>query len=134
MKPKNALEEICSKWSLPDIYIEFLRNHEENLYVNVNDEDDDEEEDFFYKEEIEVYGAKHLIEGQEGYAYNPVQKSVIEDWNPNYIVIANYNADPYCIDISQENSPVYYAVHGLGRWEFEEDSKSVEEFFDFLGI
>ncbi len=51
-----------------------------------------------------------------------------------YVVIANCNADPYCIDISLDNSPVYYAMHGEGKWEFEKDSESLEEFFEFLGI
>ena len=93
------------------------------------------EDDFFsYENEIEIYGAKRLIIGQHGYSYNPVQKAVIEDWNPNYVVIANCNADPYCIDISLDNSPVYYAAHGTGKWEFTKDSESLEEFFEFLGI
>ena len=98
-------------------------------YVNVNDDDD---EDLSY--EIEIYGAKGLFVGQYGYSYNPVLKAIIENWNPNYVVIANCNADPYCIDISMDNSPVYYAVHGEGEWEFEKDSESLEEFFEFLGI
>ena len=59
---------------------------------------------------------------------------ILTPWNPNYVVIANCNADPYCIDISMDNSPVYYAVHGEGEWEFEKDSESLEEFFEFLGI
>lgn len=94
MQLKEMMDEICSRWSLPKDYIEFLFNHENNLYVNVDDDDD---EDLSY--EIEIYGAKGLLVGQHGYSYNPMQKTVIEDWNPNYVVIANCNADPYCIDI-----------------------------------
>ena len=126
MQLKEIMDEICSRWILPNDYIEFLYNHENNLYVNLNDD--------LYEIEIEIYGAKGLLVGQHGYSYNPVQKTVIEDWNPNYVVIANCNADPYCIDISMDNSPVYYAVHGEGEWEFEKDSESLEEFFEFLGI
>lgn len=126
MQLKEIMDEICSGWILPNDYIEFLYNHENNLYVNLNDD--------LYEIEIEIYGAKGLLVGQHGYSYNPVQKTVIEDWNPNYVVIANCNADPYCIDISMDNSPVYYAVHGEGEWEFEKDSESLEEFFEFLGI
>lgn len=132
MELKNLMDEICLRWSLPNDYIEFLYNHENNLYVNAND--DEEEDDFYYENEIEIYGAKGLIIGQHGYSYNPVQKAVIEDWNPNYVVIANCNADPYCIDISLDNSPVYYAVHGTGKWEFTKDSESIKEFFDSLEI
>ncbi len=64
----------------------------------------------------EMMNEKSLLVGQHGYSYNPVQKAVIEDWNPNYVVIANCNANPYCIDISLDNSPVYYAVHGTDKW------------------
>ena len=67
----KEMDEICSRWSLPKDYIEFLFNHENNLYVNVDDED----EDLSY--EIEVYGAKGLLVGQYGYSYNPVHKAVI---------------------------------------------------------
>lgn len=135
MQLKEMMEEICSRWRLPKNYIEFLNNHEDNIYVNLSDDEEDEEDDFFfYENEIEIYGAKRFIIGQHGYSYNPVQKAVIEDWNPNYVVIANCNADPYCIDISLDNSPVYYAVHGTGKWEFTKDSESLEEFFEFLGI
>ena len=131
MQLKEMMDEICSKWILPKDYIEFLYNHENNLYINVNDDDD---EDSSYENEIEIHGAKSLLVGKHGYSYNPVQNAVIEDWNPNYVVIANGNADPYCIDISLDNSPVYYAMHGEGKWEFEKDSESLEEFFEFLGI
>lgn len=131
MQSDKIMEEICSKWSLPKNYIEFLNKHKDNIYTDVNEEDDDL---YSYGNDIEVYGATGLIAGQHGYSYNPIKKAVIEDWNPNYVVIANCNADPYCIDISLENSPVYYAVHGTGKWEFTKDSESLEEFFDFLGI
>ena len=131
MQLKEMMDEICSRWTLPKDYIEFLYNHENNIYVN---DDDEEDKDFSCINEIEIYGAKGLIAGQYGYSYNPVQKAVIEDWNPNYVVIANCNADPYCIDISLDKSPVYYAMHGVGKWEFEKDSESLEEFFEFWGI
>ena len=135
MQLKEMMEEICSKWSLPKNYIEFLKNHEDNIYANVNGGEENEYEEYFsYENEIEIYGAKKFIIGQYGYSYNPVQKVVIEDWNPNYVVIANCNADPYCIDISLDNSPVYYAAHGTGKWEFTKDSESLEEFLEFLGI
>lgn len=135
MQLKEMMEEICSKWSLPKNYIEFLKNHEDNIYANVNGDEENEYEEYFsYENEIEISGAKKFIIGQYGYSYNPVQKVVIEDWNPNYVVIANCNADPYCIDISLDNSPVYYAAHGTGKWEFTKDSESLEEFLEFLGI
>ena len=41
MQLKEMMDEICSRWSLPKDYIEFLFNHENNLYVNVDDDDDE---------------------------------------------------------------------------------------------
>lgn len=134
MQSDKIMEEICSIWNLPKNYIEFLNNHQDNIYVNMNDDEDDDEDFFSYENEIEVYGAENLIVGQHGYSYNPIEKAVIEDWNSHYVVIANCNADPYCIDITLEHSPVYYAEHGVGKWEFTKDSESLEEFFEFLGI
>ena len=49
MQLKEMMDEICSRWSLPKDYIEFLFNHENNLYVNVDDDDD---EDLSYEIEI----------------------------------------------------------------------------------
>lgn len=49
-------------------------------------------------------------------------------------MIANCNADPYCIDVSLDNSPVYYAPHGTGTWDFTKDSESLEEFLIFRDI
>lgn len=131
MQLDKIMEEICSRWNLPKNYIEFLNNNKDNIYTDVGDEESDL---YSYGDDIEIYGATGLIEGQLGYSYNPIQKAVIEDWNPDYIVIANCNADPYCIDISLDNSPVYYAMHGIGEWRFKKVSESLEEFFDFLGI
>ena len=131
MQLDKIMEEICSRWNLPKNYIEFLNNNKDNIYTDVGDEESDL---YSYGDDIEIYGATGLIEGQLGYSYNPIQKAVIEDWNPDYIVIANCNADPYCIDISLDNSPVYYAMHGIGEWRFKKVSESLEEFFDALGI
>ena len=66
-------------------------------------------------------------------AENIVQK-VIEDWDPNMVVIADSDADPYCIDISQNNSPVLFAIHGMDEWDFEKYCVSLEIFLELLGV
>jgi len=30
-------------------------------------------------------------------------------------VIADREADPFCIDLTLEKSPVYFALHGMGK-------------------
>lgn len=44
-------------------------------------------------------------------------------------MIADRSADPFCIDLSMEESPVYFGLHGMGQWEF---SEAFGNFMDFL--
>lgn len=121
-KRRNKMEQIKDRWNLPQNYVEFLEQNPDNTYYDTEDYG-----------EVEIYGAAGLIAGQDGYSYNPVYKQVIEDWNPNYVVIGNSMADPFCIDISMEKSPVYFAYHGTGTWDFTEEFESLEEFLSECG-
>ena len=82
---------------------------------------------------IVLYGAHEIIEMQGGYSFNPVENKIIEGWPDNYIVIASCFGNPFCIDGSQSNSPVYYAMHDIGEWEFEEIYPSLLDFLKALG-
>lgn len=42
-------------------------------------------------------------------------KKSIDSWNKDYLVIADREADPFCIDFTLEKSPVYFALHGMGK-------------------
>ena len=55
-------------------------------------------------------------------------KKDIDSWNKDYLVIADRSADPFCIDLSMEESPVYFGLHGMGQWEF---SEAFGNFMDF---
>ena len=123
----SVMAKIEERWNLPSSYLEYLRNRAESQYVEI------ENEETLERIEICLYGAKDLIEGQSGYSYNPVEKAVIEDWDPNFVVIANFDADPFCIDISEKNSPVYYAMHGMDEWCFDEYCDSLETFLKLAG-
>jgi len=130
MPTDKLMEEICSRWNLPKDYIEFLSRHTDNIYASANADD----ENLSFSDEIEIYGASGLTAGQHGYSYNPAENTLIDDWDSRYVVIANCNADPYCIDITLDASPVFYAVHGEGEWDFSKDSESLEEFLSFWGV
>ncbi len=112
-----SINEIISKWKLPEKYIEFLQINEESLVFDTEDYG-----------ELEIFGANTLIRGQDGYSYNPVENKDIEDWDSNMLVVANAWGDPFCIDLSKENSPVYFAYHGEGDWDFNEEFDSLEDF------
>ena len=55
---------------------------------------------------LNIYGARDLIRGQEGYNYNPVTDEMIEDWPHDYLVIATDEGDPYCLDLSRGDTAV----------------------------
>lgn len=95
-------------WSLPAEYVYFLRHYVVERvtwatgdYINLN-----------------IYGARDLIRGQEGYNYNPVTDEMIEDWPHDYLVIATDEGDPYCLDLSRGDTAVFTAPHGTGNWHF----------------
>ncbi len=116
---QSELDDILQKWALPQGYIDFL---EKASPLKV---------DFRIKGfgNVCVYGAHELIQGQAGYSYNSTTNTNIATWNSNYVVIAQRFGDPFCIDISQANSPVYFAEHGMGKWEF---TKEFDSFIEFL--
>ncbi|MBQ1734100.1 MAG: SMI1/KNR4 family protein, partial [Lachnospiraceae bacterium] len=125
---ESVIEEIRRRWNLPQSYLDYLRTHPKSMSVEAEDEETLE------RIEISVYGANDLIRCQDGYSYNPVEKCVIEDWDNKLIVIADADADPFCLDITAANSPVYYAMHGMDEWDFDVFSESFEEFLEFLGL
>lgn len=123
------VEEIEKRWALPEVYLDYLRKHAKSQYIKIEDEK------YGYDIiEIEMYGAEDLIKGQEGYSYNPLTNEKIEEWDENLVVIAYYEGDPFCIDISADRSPVYYAMHGMDEWDFDIYTDSIEEFLKMLDL
>lgn len=115
------MEEIKAKWNLPKEYLKFLEENADCRYF--------ETEEYG---EIELYGSRDFICGQDGYSYNPQLKQIIEDWNPDYVVVGHSACDPFSIDISMKKSPVYFAYHGTGSWDFVEAFSSFTEMVQML--
>ncbi|MCH1951462.1 SMI1/KNR4 family protein [Enterocloster sp. OA13] len=113
------MEQIDQRWHLPADYRDFLLKASPVIA------------DLKMKGygSITLYGAHNLIKCQDGYRYNPTEKKNFDSWNKDYLVIADRNADPFCIDLSMEESPVYFGLHGMGQWEF---SEAFGNFMDFL--
>ena len=59
----------------------------------------------------------NLWKRQVGYRWNGLTSEVIEDWNPEWIVVADEGADPYVF----YRDAVHFAYHGEGEWNFEEE-------------
>lgn len=120
---KDDIERIKNELNVPDNYFDFLMKASPlNVEIKLKG----------YGPTV-LYGAHELVQMQGGYAFNPMDNKKIEDWPENYIVIASCFADPFCIDRSQNNSPVYYAMHDTDKWEFEETYSSLLEFLKALG-
>ncbi|MBQ7316907.1 MAG: SMI1/KNR4 family protein, partial [Clostridia bacterium] len=63
--------------------------------------------------EILLYGVDDLANNQVGYGVDRDGNS-LEGWPKNYLVIADRFGDPYCIDVTKEDSKVFFAAHGEG--------------------
>ena len=123
----NDLSKIKERWELPKAYIKYISKHDKGQYI--------EGENFVNG--LYLNGASDLIQKQEGYSYNPIEKKVIEGWPKNYVVIADDGADPYVLDLSKSDgndAPVLFAYHGEDEWDFEEYSQSFTKFIKDLGI
>jgi len=118
-----TFDEITARWELPENYIDFLRSNRDSVILDTDDYG-----------EVEIFGAETLVRGQDGYSYNPVTEEAIEDWDPDMVVIASASGDPFCLDLSREDSPVYFAFHGEGEWDFSEEFASFEAFLAELGL
>ncbi|WP_312114311.1 SMI1/KNR4 family protein [Brevibacillus reuszeri] len=115
---EQAIQSVSEKWRLPADYLYFLKQYvpesvswNTDKYIN-----------------LDIYGAKDLLEGQCGYNYNPVTDEVITEWPSDYLVIASDEGDPYCIDLSREDTVIYTAEHGTGSWDFSVAYDNLVEF------
>lgn len=115
---EQAIRIVTDKWSLPEEYLSFLKHYvpesvswSTDEYINLN-----------------IYGAKDILQGQWGYNYNPVTDEALTDWPSDYLVIASDEGDPYCIDLSREDTIIYTAEHGTGTWDFSIAYDNLVEF------
>lgn len=75
---------------------------------------------------------------QIGYRWNPVQQCTLitnntGSWQENWYVIAqNELGDPFFVDFTTENYPVYTAIHGRGGWKAFKVSDSICQFTEIL--
>lgn len=59
----------------------------------------------------------NLWERQAGYRWNGLSGEEIEDWDPEWIVVADEGADPYVF----YQGKILFGFHGDGSWDFEEE-------------
>lgn len=81
--------------------------------------------------EILLYGVEDLTGKQIGYGIDQDGR-IPEGWPKDYLVIADRFGDPYCIDLTKEDSKIFFAPHGEGNWKFKKAYNSLVEFLDYL--
>jgi hypothetical protein len=119
----DDLHRIKARWELPLIYLDFLTRFSP-IKVTIKNRK-------FYNP-FWLFGAGELIEGQDGYSFNPVEQEPIDDWPVYLVVIASHGGDPFVLDLSKSDgndAPVETAEHGEGIWDF---SRVAESFCEFL--
>ncbi|WP_343737712.1 hypothetical protein [Achromobacter sp.] len=56
-----------------------------------------------------------LWERQAGYRWDASNGERVAEWQDNWLVIADQNADPFILDTG--NGEILYAMHGTGAWD-----------------
>jgi len=67
---------------------------------------------------------KSLKKYQNGYSFNQITNNRIEDWNMDWIVLADQGGDPFIF--SKKNKNILYAIHGNGSWKPENIFPNIE--------
>ncbi|HEV2479936.1 MAG TPA: hypothetical protein VGS79_09725 [Puia sp.] len=88
--------------------------------------------------ELNFIPADSLETSQVGYSCDPKGKTLVTgkkgDWQANWTVIANdETGDPLFVDTDTPELRVLTAAHGMGSWEAEPVTDSLNSFADILG-
>lgn len=120
------LAQVTARWTLPSTYVDFLTRFSP-IQVTLQNRR--------FMSGLQLYGAKELVDGQNGYSFNPVTNKVISKWPKHLVVIANDGGNPFVLDLSQSDgaeAPVLTAEHGSGPWNFVEFADSFAKFLQIL--
>lgn len=93
---------------------------------------------FFGNHGLNIIQSSQIDEMQLGYSIHPDGSDLCGtnegDWLREWIVIGNDTevGDPFFVDSSDNDLPVYTAMHGMGTWEPELVSNSLKSFIEAL--
>jgi hypothetical protein len=68
-----------------------------------------------YGDDFFLPGLASLWEYQGGYRWNTLTGEPGDQWDDDWLVIADQGADPFIF--SRESGVIWYAVHGIGEWK-----------------
>jgi hypothetical protein len=107
----NCANQDAADWSGPFELPESLRK----FYSEVGPQDICIEG---YGNPTTIPSLRALWDRQAGYRWNGLTNEPIDEWPPNWIVVADEGADPYIFDI--ETARILFAQHGTGEWDADE--------------
>ena len=73
----------------------------------------------WYAEDVTLYAASDLLERQEGYRWAVCRRDeLLPGWNAEWVVIGHVmGADPIIASPRERGTPLYWAMHGAGKWK-----------------
>jgi hypothetical protein len=73
----------------------------------------------WYADDLILNGVSNLLQRQEGYRWLVGKRdSVLPGWNPDWVVIGQVmGADPIIAAPKERGTPLYWAMHGAGKWK-----------------
>ena len=89
---------------------------------------------------VHLTNADELSDAQVGYAVGPTGESLVGesdgDWQAEWLVVGyeGLTGDPLFVDTSEEDWPVYTAMHGEGAWEPDRIADSFMGFLEALQL
>jgi hypothetical protein len=82
-----------------------------------------------------LYDPRKLVEYQQGYRWRLGNREKTDyGWQQNWVVIGDIGGDPIIADISEEETPIYFALHGASAWQPKIIAPSLRLFLSALII
>ena len=73
----------------------------------------------WYSEDVTLFAVSDLVERQEGYRWAVGQRdALLPGWRAEWVVIGQVmGADPIFVSTKERGTPLYWAMHGTGKWK-----------------
>lgn len=78
---------------------------------------------------LELIPARFLAEGHRDIALDDAGR-LKAGWRGHWIIIARAGSDPYAVDASKPDLPVFTDTHGVGAWQPKQVASSLAGFID----
>jgi len=72
----------------------------------------------WYTEDLTLYSVSNLLQRQEGYRWAVGKHDkLLPGWNADWVLIGHVmGADPIIAAPKERGTPIYWAMHGVGKW------------------